>query len=162
MVHYIVLRPPKVGLLGFHPTIALDLVQVSASTSSVSTYTCGCVAVLVLDCCLHTSCLFTTCITCLFATCHHMPSHAPHASTDPIGALPPALGKRSLETFRELGRVAVAQMKYVAIVDEDPAPKRGKGEAKAKATEQGRGQGQAFAIFPRGDRVSCRPRTRWR
>lgn len=79
-----------------------------------------------------------------------------HASADPIGALPPARGKRHLETFRELGRAAAAQMKYVAIADEDPAPKRGKGEA--TATEQG--QGRAFAVFPRGDKASRRSRTR--
>jgi len=52
----------------------------------------------------------------------------------------------------------VAQMKYVAIADEDPAPKRGCGEA--TATEQGQGQGQAFTIFPRAHKVSWRAEAR--
>lgn len=68
--------------------------------------------------------------------------------TDPMGALPPALGKRNLEAFRELGRAAAAQMKYVPIADEDSAPKRGCGGA----TEEGQG----FVVFPRGDAVSFR------
>ncbi|CAM9369283.1 unnamed protein product, partial [Scytosiphon promiscuus] len=63
---------------------------------------------------------------------------------DTIGALPSPLGKRKLDTYRELGRAAAAQMKYLAIADCDPEPKRGRGEGAC-------GGDRAFVVFRRGD-----------
>lgn len=75
------------------------------------------------------------------STCIHRCLSRP---ADTIGALPSPLGKRKLDTYKELGRAAAAQMKYLAIADCDPVPKRGKGEG-------GVGSEGGFVVYRRGD-----------